>query len=252
MDQTLLVDIHIEGPADVCVSDLLTLIIHKSDVLPALRPDDTPSSLLHAGDKFITAPAVPKSLYDGHSTVCHETLLRFVGKELILVLAPSANLAVFNPGPVEVLSLLRERKTFVDAELVGKDFLFFQIHLRLVQLTSVDVGDGVRDDMDVKMVFVLVDADQALISRKEFFAEFSSDLQTLLRGDLLVLVETDDVVCIHPPGVFLPEPLLLEECPVDIIVSDPGWFIGAGNVDIAVQDLPVLEDIFDHVPHRPM
>lgn len=252
MDQTLLVDIHGEGPADVCVTDLLTPLIHKSDVLPALRPDDVPASPLHTGDKFVAAPTVLKSLYDGHCTVCHKTLLRFIDKKLILVLAPSADLAVFNTGPVEVLSLLSERKTFVDAELVGEDLLLFQIHLRLMQLTSVDVGDGVRDDMDVKMVFILVDADQTLISRKEFFAEFSSDLQTLLRGDLLVLVETDDVVCIHPPGVFLPEPLLLEECPVDIIVSDPGWFIGAGNVDIAVQDLPVLEDIFDHVPHRPM
>ena len=252
MDQTLLVDIHGEGPADVCVTDLLTFVIHKSDMLSVLRPDDTPASPLHTGDEFIAAPAVLEGLCDGHCTVCHETLFRFVVNELILVLAPSADLAVFNPGPVEVLSLLRERKTFVDAEFVGKDFLFFQIHLRLVQLTSVDVGDGVRDDMDVKMVFVLVDADQALISRKEFFAEFSSDLQTLLRGDLLVLVETDDVVCIHPPGVFLPEPLLLEECLIDMIVGDPGWFIGAGNVDIAVQDLPVLEDIFDHVPHRPM
>ena len=252
MDQTLLVDIHIEGPADVCVSDLLTLIIHKSDVLPALRPDDTPSSLLHAGDKFITAPAVPKSLYDGHSTVCHETLLRFVGKELILVLAPSANLAVFNPGPVEVLTLLRKRKTFVDAKLIGEDFLLFQDHLRLVQLAAVDVGDGVRDDMDMEMILVLVDADQALISRKEFPTEFPSDLQTLLRGDLLVFVEADNVMGVHPPGVFLPEPLFREECLIDIIVSDSGWFIGAGDIDIALQDLPVLEDILDHIPHRPM
>ena len=252
MDQVLLVNIHAEGFADVRVPDLVTVAVHKSDMFLLRRPCDVPSSLRHAGYKCFTARAVLKRFHDGDCTVGDKTLLRLVDQQMVLVLAPSADLAVFNPGPVEVLSLLRERKTFVDAELVGKDFLFFQIHLRLVQLTSVDVGDGVRDDMDVKMVFVLVDADQALISRKEFFAEFSSDLQTLLRGDLLVLVETDDVVCIHPPGVFLPEPLLLEECPVDIIVSDPGWFIGAGNVDIAVQDLPVLEDIFDHVPHRPM
>ena len=131
-----------------------------------------------------------------------------------------------------MLSLLSERKTFVDAELVGEDLLLFQIHLRLMQLTSVDVGDGVRDDMDVKMVFVLVDADQALISRKEFFAEFSSDLQTLLRGDLLVLVETDDVVCIHPPGILFPEPLFREKCLIDIIVGDLGWFIRTGDVNI--------------------
>ena len=121
-----------------------------------------------------------------------------------------------------------------------------------MQLAAVDVGDGVRDDMDMEMILVLVDTDQALMSRKEFFAEFSSDLQALFRSDFLILVEADDVVGIHPPGIFLPEPLLCEECLIDIIVGDPGWFIGPGDVDIAAQDLPVLEDIFDHVPHCPM
>jgi len=67
-----------------------------------------------------------------------------------------------------------------------------------MQLPAIDVGDGVRDDVDVKMVFVLVDADQALMSWKEFLTEFSTDLQTLLWRNLLVFVEADDVVRIHP------------------------------------------------------
>ena len=67
-----------------------------------------------------------------------------------------------------------------------------------MQLSSIDVGNGIRDDMNVKMVFVLMDTYQALMSREKFLAEFSSDLQALLRRDLLVFVEADDVVRIHP------------------------------------------------------
>ena len=139
MDQTLLVDIHGEGPADVCVTDLLTFVIHKSDMLSVLRPDDTPASPLHTGDEFIAAPAVLEGLCDGHCTVCHETLFRFVGNELILVLAPSADLTFLDLSPVEVLSLFCNGKTPFHAELVGEDFLLFQISLGLVQLSSIDV-----------------------------------------------------------------------------------------------------------------
>ncbi len=97
-----------------------------------------------------------------------------------------------------MLSLLGERKTSVGTELVGEGFLLFQTHLRLMQLPAVDVGNCVCDDVDVKMIFVLVDTDQALMPWKEFLTEFSADLQALLWGNLLVFVEADDVVCIHP------------------------------------------------------
>ncbi len=66
-----------------------------------------------------------------------------------------------------------------------------------MQLSSIDVGNGIRDDMNVKMVFVLMDTYQTLMSREEFLTELSSDLQALLRRDLLVFVEADDVVRIH-------------------------------------------------------
>ena len=108
MDQTLLIDIHGEGPADVCVTDLLTPVILKSDVLPALRPHDAPSSLLHTGDKLFTAGAVLKRLDNRDGTVCHKTLLCLACEEIVFILAPSADLSVFDPGPVEVFSLLRE------------------------------------------------------------------------------------------------------------------------------------------------
>ena len=66
-----------------------------------------------------------------------------------------------------------------------------------MQLSSIDVGNGIRDDMNVKMVFVLMDTYQTLMSREEFLTELSSDLQALLRRDLLVFVEAEDVVRIH-------------------------------------------------------
>ena len=119
-----------------------------------------------------------------------------------------------------MFSLRGEREASVDAELVGKGFLLFQIHLRLMKLTAIDVGDRVGDDVDVEVLLVLMHTDQALMPREELLAEFSPDLETLLRRDLLVMMEADDVVCIHSSGVFIPEPLFRKERSVDIIVCD--------------------------------
>ena len=58
---------------------------------------------------------------------------------MVLVLAPSADLTFLDLSSIEVLSLFRNGKTTFLAELVGEDFLLFQISLGLVQLPSVNV-----------------------------------------------------------------------------------------------------------------
>ena len=139
MDQILLVNIHAEGFADVRVPDLVTVAVHKSDMFLLRRPCDVPSSLRHAGYKCFTARAVLKRFHDGDCTIGDKTFLRLVDQQMVLVLAPSADLTFLDLSSIEVLSLFCNRKTTFLAELVGEDFLLFQISSGLVQLPSVNV-----------------------------------------------------------------------------------------------------------------
>ena len=139
MDQILLVNIHAEGFADVRVPDLVTVAVRKSDMFLLRRPCDVPSSLRHAGYKCFTARAVLKCFHDGDCTVGDKTFLRLVDQQMVLVLAPSADLTFLDLSSIEVLSLFRNGETTFLAELVGEDFLLFQISLGLVQLPSVNV-----------------------------------------------------------------------------------------------------------------
>ena len=171
---------------------------------------------------------------------------------MVLVLAPSADLTFLDLRSIEVLSLFRNGKTTFHAKLVGEDFLLFQISSGLVQLPSVNVRDGIRDDVDVKVVSVLMDSDQALVSGEKLVAESSPHLHALFRSHLLVPVKADDVVCVHPSGVFLPDSLLLKECLVNIIVSDPVWFIRTDDVRIPFNNFLLLKHVLDHVLHCSM
>ena len=139
MDQVLLVNIHAEGFADVRVPDLVTVAVHKSDMFLLRRPCDVPSLLRHAGNKCFTARAALKRLHDSDCAVCDKTLLRLVDQQTVLVLAPSADLALLDLSSIEVLSLFCYGKTTFRAELVGEDFLFFQISSGLVQLPPINV-----------------------------------------------------------------------------------------------------------------
>ena len=252
MDQVLLVNIHAEGFADVRVPDLVTVAVRKSDMFLLRRPCDVPSSLRHAGYKCFTARAVLKRFHDGDCTVGDKTFLCLVDQQMVLVLAPSADHTFLDLSSIEVLSLFCNRKTTFHAELVGEDFLLFQISSGLVQLPSVNVRDGIRDDVDVKGVAVLMDRNQALVSGEKLVAESSPDLHALFRSHLLVPVKADDVVCVHPSGVFLPDFLLLKECLVNIIVSNPVRFIRTDDVRIPFNDFLLLKHVLDHVLHCSM
>ena len=139
MDQVLLVNIHAEGFADVRVPDLVTVAVRKSDMFLLRRPCDVPSPLRHAGNKCFTARAVLKRLHDSDCAVGDKTLLRLVDQQMVLVLAPSVDLAFLDLSSIEVLSLFCYGKTPFRAELVGEDFLFFQINSGLVQLPPINV-----------------------------------------------------------------------------------------------------------------
>lgn len=139
MDQVLLVNIHAEGFADVRVPDLVTVAVRKSDMFLLRRPCDIPSPLRHAGNKCFTARTVLKRFHDSDCTVGDKALLRLVDQQMVLVLAPSTDLSFLDHSAIEVLSLFCNGKTTFRAELVGEDFLFFQISSGLVQLPSVNV-----------------------------------------------------------------------------------------------------------------
>ena len=121
-----------------------------------------------------------------------------------------------------------------------------------MQLMPIDKRNGVRNDMAVQMVFVLVDAEQGLKAAKESPGKGSSDLKALSRRDPFIFVEADDVMGIHPPRVFSPLLLLVQEAsvhtfPVYLIRS-----IRAGDIDISFRDLIAAEDISDDVLHCPV
>jgi hypothetical protein len=58
--------------------------------------------------------------------------------------------------------------------------------------------------MAVKVIFVLMYTDYILMPGEKLFGKFSSDFKNLLRCDLFIFVETDNVMGIHPSGVFIP------------------------------------------------
>ena len=95
--------------------------------------------------------------------------------------------------------------------------------------------------MTVQMVFVLVDADQALETTEEFVNEHPPNLEALCCGDLFIFVKADDVVGIHPARIFSPLSFFLQEASV-----------GTGDIDITFRDLIVAEDIGDNVAHCPV
>ena len=86
-----------------------------------------------------------------------------------------------------------------------------------MQLMPVDKRNGVRNDMAVQVVFVLVDPEEGLEATKEPVYELPPDLKTLGRRDPLVFMKADDVVRIHPARVFSPLLLLFQEAPVHTV-----------------------------------
>ena len=106
--------------------------------------------------------------------------------------------------------------------------------------------------MTVQMVFVLVDADQALETTEEFVNEHPPNLEALCCGDLFIFVKADDVVGIHPARIFSPLSFFLQEAPVHTGPVNTSRSVGTGDIDITFRDLIVAEDIGDNVAHCPV
>ena len=149
-------------------------------------------------------------------------------------------------------AFFRNGQPFVPANVVGKLFLLLQVSFCLVELPAVKIGDAVGHDMAMQMLLVLMYADKVLEAREEFFGKCLSDLQHLPWRNRLVFVEADDVVRVHPPGVFLPEPLFSKPGPIERVIIDRFPGERSGDLDVALLDFFIAQDIFKDVPHCPV
>ena len=101
-------------------------------------------------------------------------------------------------------AFFRNRKPFFLTELVGKRFLLLQILFCLMQFVAINIRNGVRNNVAVQMVFILVNTDQGLVIREKPAGKLASHIENFGRGDLLVLMKTYNVVRIHPSRIFVP------------------------------------------------
>ena len=89
-----------------------------------------------------------------------------------------------------------------------------------MQLMTVHETDRIGYNVAMHMVPVYMHTYQTLESLKPLFRKFFSKLQRLLRCDWLVLMPRNNVVCIHPAGIFAPNPLFFQKGLVYPIISD--------------------------------
>ena len=148
-----------------------------------------------------------------------------------------------------MLTLFCDTETPFPAELVRVFFLLFQVALGLMQLMPIDVRYGVCNDMAVQVVFVLVDAEKVLKSVEKFLYKPPADLKALGCGNLLIFMEADDVVSIHPARVFSPLLLLAQEAPVHAVLVYLVGTVGACDIDISFLNLVAAEDVCDDGAH---
>lgn len=125
-------------------------------------------------------------------------------QRLVRILFPADDIAGFNGSSVKMPAFFCNGKPLFLAELVGKRFLLLQILFRLMQFVAVNIRNGVRNNMTVQMIFILVDTNQGLVIREKLVGKLTSHIEDFGRGDLLVLMETYDVVRVHPSGIFVP------------------------------------------------
>ena len=125
-------------------------------------------------------------------------------QRLVRILFPADDIAGFNGSSVKMPAFFRNGKPLFLAELVGKSFLLLQILFRLMEFVAVNIRNGVRNNMTVQMVFILVDTDQGLVIREKLVGKLTSHIEDFGRGDLLVLMKTYDIVRVHPSRIFIP------------------------------------------------
>ncbi len=133
----------------------------------------------------------------------------FVDQHLILILVPCPYFTGFNLGSVKVFSFFCNMQSSGFAELIGKVLLSLKIRFRLMQLTSVHKGYRIGYDVDMQVILVLVNGDQALEVREEPLAEELTNFQTLCWGYEVICMETDHMMGAHSPGVLPPKLLLI-------------------------------------------
>lgn len=106
--------------------------------------------------------------------------------------------------------------------------------------------------MDMKVILVLVDTDQALMFRKEFIYKLPADFHALGRSDFFIPVKTDDVMGIHPSRVLMPQPFFVQKGSVDVIPGDRICGIWPSNIDKTILHLLILKNILDNISHCSM
>ena len=221
-------------------------------MLTGILPSYRPSSFFHAGDEFFTGGGLGNHFQDGDCAFSDKALLGIIDKKVVFVFAPCGDLTLFDNGAVKMMTFFSNGQPSFKAKAVGKFFLLFKIAPGLMQLPPINIGNTVGDDMTMQVVFILMHTDHILMIRKKPFCKFCADFKDLLRCHLLVFVEADDVMGIHPPGVFIPEPLLGKPGLIDFIIVNGLTWIRTGDFDITLFYLFVTKDVFEDVPHGPV
>ena len=118
-----------------------------------------------------------------------------------------------------------------------------------MQFLSVNEGNSVRDDMTVQMILVLMYSDQGLMRREKSVGECLPNFKALGRCNPLFGVKSDDVVGIHPAGILIPEPLLIQKTLVYTRSCDSLLRIRTGDPDISFPDFVIPEHVADEISH---
>lgn len=182
--------------------------VFKRDIFLFVRPRGLPSTPSQELDKFFSGCRSLFCIQDGSGAI-HEITLPglsvIMQHGLIFVFLPADHFFRFDPAAVKMLSFFCDGKTSLPTELIRKILLPREIPFCLMELMSVEKGNGVCHDVAVEMFLVLVNGNHTLKTGEEFFCESFSDFQNFRRCDFLFSVKGNDVVRIHSAGVFLPQ-----------------------------------------------
>ena len=219
-------------------------------MFPVVCPDCLPASISHTPDKVFLTATVFFGFKNCHGAFSNIALFRIIDQKIIFILVPCDDLTFLDRCSIKMFSLFSNSQTFFKAEIIGKFFLMFQITFGLMKLASVYIGNGVSNNVNMKMVFILMYADQILMIRKEVLGKSASNLETFFRSDFFIFMKTDNVVCVHSAGVFVPHFFLFEESAVNMIPIN--CFIGIRTCDFykSFNDFLILKDVVNHISHR--
>ena len=104
--------------------------------------------------------------------------------------------------------------------------------------------------MAVQMFFILVDTDNTLKSVEEFVCKLFSEFKDLSGSNSFIFMEADEVVSIHPAGVFIPESFFCKPGLIDLIIGNGISGIGSCDFSESFFDLFMAENIFENISHR--